>query len=299
MSEVVRTISRALKWGSRLLGEKGIENPRLDAELLLRETLKINSVELYLHFHRPLTPPQFAHYKSLLNKRIRGEPIQHILGRREFWSLDLKVTPEVFIPRPETELLVEEVLKIFRDERSLALRFMDVGTGSGAIAIALARELKRCSILAEDISWRAILLARENASVHGVSGRIRFLVGNLFSALKEGESRFDLIFSNPPYIPSATIEILPKEIAEFEPRVALDGGPDGLAFFRNIVMGAGPFLKTGGWLVLEVGEEQGRAVAEMIRNAGSFESPCIIGDHGGLDRVIRARKERKRCKEGR
>jgi release factor glutamine methyltransferase len=299
MSEVEQTISRALKWGSRLLREKGIESPRLDAELLLREALKIDGVELYLHFHRPLTPPQFAHYKSLLNKRIRGEPTQHVLGRREFWSLDLKVTPEVFIPRPETELLVEEVLKIFGDERSQALRFMDMGTGSGAIAIALAKELKGCSILAEDISWRAILLARENASIHGVSGRIRFLVGNLFSALKEGESRFDLIFSNPPYIPSAKIETLPKEIAEFEPRAALDGGPDGLAFFRNIVMGARSFLKGGGWLMLEVGQEQGRAVAEMIRNTGSFESPCIIGDHSGLDRVIRARKGRERGKEGR
>jgi release factor glutamine methyltransferase len=299
MSEVEQTISRALKWGSRLLREKGIESPRLDAELLLREALKIDGAELYLHFHLPLTPPQFAHYKSLLNKRIRGEPTQHILGRREFWSLDLKVTPEVFIPRPETELLVEEVLKIFGDERSLALRFMDVGTGSGAIAIALAKELKGCSILAEDISWRAILLARENASIHGVSGRIRFLVGNLFSALKEGESRFDLIFSNPPYIPSAKIETLPKEIAEFEPRVALDGGPDGLAFFRNIVRGARSFLKDGGWVVLEVGEEQARAVAEMIRNTGSFESPCIIGDHSGVDRIVRARKGRRRCKEGR
>ncbi len=125
------------------------------------------------------------------------------------------------------------------------------------------------------------------------------MVGNLFSALKEGESRFDLIFSNPPYIPSSKIETLPREIAEFEPRIALDGGPDGLAFFRNIVMGARSFLKGGGWLMLEVGQEQGRAVAEMIRNTGSFESPCIIGDHSGLDRVIRARKGRGRCKEGR
>lgn len=298
MSEGERTISSALKWGSRLLREKGIESPRLDAELLLREVLKIDGVELYLHFHRPLTQAQLAHYRSLLNKRIRGEPTQHILGRREFWSLDLKVTPEVLIPRPETELLVEEVLKIFGDERSLTLRFMEVGTGSGAIAIALAKELKRCSIWAEDISWKAILVARENARIHGVSRRIRFLVGDLFSPLKEGETRFDLILSNPPYIPSSTIETLPKEIAGFEPRVALDGGPDGLAFFRNIVMGARPFLKDDGWLVLEVGQEQSRAVAEMIGNTGSFEPPYIIEDHSGLDRVIRARKGRGRCNEG-
>ena len=289
MSEVEWTISGALKWGSRLLGEKGIESSRLDAELLLREALKIDDIELYLSSHRPLTRHQFAYYKCLLNKRIRGEPTQYILGRREFWSLDLKVTPEVFIPRPETERLVEEVLKIFGGEKGMALRFMEVGTGSGAIAIAMAKELKRCTIVAEDISWEAILLARENARIHGVSGRIRFLVGNLFSALKEGESRLDLVLSNPPYIPSSKIERLPREIAEFEPRVALDGGADGLAFFRRIVMGAPSFLRDGGWLMLELGEEQSGAVAEMIRDTGSFEPPCIIEDDSGSDRGIRAR----------
>jgi len=262
----------------------------------LREALKIDDIELYLSSHRPLTRHQFAYYKCLLNKRIRGEPTQYILGRREFWSLDLKVTPEVFIPRPETERLVEEVLKIFGGEKGMALRFMEVGTGSGAIAIAMAKELKRCTIVAEDISWEAILLARENARIHGVSGRIRFLVGNLFSALKEGESRLDLVLSNPPYIPSSKIERLPREIAEFEPRVALDGGADGLAFFRRIVMGAPSFLRDGGWLMLELGEEQSGAVAEMIRDTGSFEPPCIIEDDSGLDRVIRARKGAGVCK---
>lgn len=296
MSEVERTISGALKWASRLLGEKGIESSRLDAELLLREALKIDDVEVYLHSHRPLTRHQFAYYKWLLNKRIRGEPTQYILGRREFWSLDLKVTPEVFIPRPETELLVEEALKPFRGEEAMVLRFMEVGTGSGAIAIAMAKELKRCSIVAEDISWGAILLARENARIHGVSGKIRFLVGDLFSALREGEPQFDLVLSNPPYIPSSRIETLPKEIAEFEPRVALDGGADGLVFFRRIVMGAPSFLRDGGWLMLELGEEQSRAVAEMIRDTGSFENPCIIEDDSGLDRVIRARKGAGLCK---
>ena len=297
MSEVERTISGALNWGNRFLKERGIESPRLNAELLLRKALKMNHVELYLYPDRALTRPQFAYYKSLINKRIRGEPAQYILGSREFWSLDLKVTAEVFIPRPETELLVEETLKIFRDAGDLTLRFMEVGTGSGAIAIALAKELERCFILAEDISWEAILLARENAGIHGVLGNIRFLVGDLFSALKEGTSRFDLILSNPPYIPSSKIGTLPREIAEFEPRIALDGGPDGLEFFRKIVMGARAFLKNGGWLMLELGERQGEAIVEMIRNTGSFVSPCIIKDYSGADRVVRARKGPKRCDE--
>jgi release factor glutamine methyltransferase len=295
MSEVERTISGALHWGSRLLRERGIESPRVNAELLLKKALKIDLVEVYLYADRDLTPPQFACYKSLIDKRIRGEPTQYILGSREFWSLDLKVTPEVFIPRPETELLVGETLKIFRDKRNLTLRFMEVGTGSGAIAIALAKEMERCFILAEDISWRAILLAKENAGIHGVSGNIRFLVGDLFSPLKEAQSRFDLILSNPPYVPSSKIGTLPREIAEFEPRIALDGGPDGLEFFRRIVMESGSFVKDGGWLMMELGEGQGEAVAEMVWNTGVFESPCIIRDHSGVDRVIRARNGRRRC----
>ncbi len=295
MSEVERTISGALSWGSRLLKERGIESPRVNAELFLRKVLKIDQVDVYLYHDRALTQSQFASYKSLINRRIRGEPTQYILGRREFWSLDLRVTPEVLIPRPETELLVEEALKILRVERTLRLRLMEVGTGGGAIAIALAKELKGCCILAEDISWRAILIAKENARNHGVLGNIRFLAGDLFSPLKEGKSRFDLILSNPPYIPSATIGTLVREIAGFEPRVALDGGPDGLEFFREIVMGAGIFLRDGGWLMLELGKGQGEAVAGMIRNVGFFESPCIIKDHSGVDRVIRARNGRRRC----
>jgi release factor glutamine methyltransferase len=297
MSEVERTISGAFNWGSRLLKERGIESPRVDAELLLREALKMDQVELYLSSHRALTPPQFASYKSLINKRIRGEPIQYILGRREFWSLDLKVAPKVFIPRPETELVVEEALKIFREARGPTLRFMEVGTGSGAIAIALAKEMEGCFIVAEDVSWEAIVLAKENTEIHEVSGNIRFLVGDLFSALKEAKSRFDLIISNPPYIPSSKIGTLPREIAEFEPRVALDGGPDGLQFIKKIVMGSRSFLKDGGWLMLELGERQGEAIAEMIRKAGFFESPSITKDHSGADRVIRARKAPKGCDE--
>lgn len=290
MSEVEPTISGALGWGARLLRERGIENPRLNAELLLRKALEIDQIQVYLSFNRILTQPQFTFYESLINKRIKGEPIQYILGSREFWSLDLRVTPEVFIPRLETELLVEEALKIFRDERNFTLRFMEVGTGSGAIAIALAKELRGCFILAEDISWKAILVAKENARIQGVSDTIRFLVGDLFPPLKEGKSLFDLILSNPPYIPSSKIRTLAREIAEFEPKIALDGGPDGLELLRRIVTGSVSFLKDGGWLMVETGEGQGEAVAEMVRSTESFASPSIIKDHSGGDRVIRARK---------
>jgi release factor glutamine methyltransferase len=290
MSEAEPTISGVLGWGARLLRERGIESPRLNAELLLRKALEIDQIQVYLYSHRILTQPQITFYKSLINKKIKGEPIQYILGSREFWSLDLRVTPEVLIPRPETELLVEEALKICREEKHLTHRFMEVGTGSGAIAIALAKELPGCFILAEDISWKAIFVAKENARIQGVSDNIRFLVGDLFPPLKEGRFPFDLILSNPPYIPSSKIGTLAREIAEFEPRIALDGGPDGLELLRRIVIGSVSFLKEGGWLMLETGEGQGEAVAEMIWNTGSFASPSIIKDHSGADRVIRARK---------
>jgi release factor glutamine methyltransferase len=290
MLEVEPTISEALGWGARLLSDKSVQSPRLDAELLLRKALEIDQIQVYLYSDRILSQPQVTFYTSLINKRIKGEPIQYILGSREFWSLDLRVTPEVLIPRPETELLVEETLKIFRAERNLTLRFMEVGTGSGAIAIALAKELQGCFILAEDISWRAILIAKENARVQGVSDNIRFLVGDLFPPLKEGRPLFDLIVSNPPYIPSSKIRTLAREIAEFEPRIALDGGPDGLELLRRIVLESVSFLRDGGWLMLETGEGQGEAVAEMIRNTGFFAAPSLIKDHSGVDRIIRARK---------
>ncbi len=256
----------------------------------MRKALEIDQVQVYLCSDRILTQRQFTSYRSLINKKIKGEPVQYILGSWEFWSLDLRVTPEVLIPRPETELLVEETLKIFKAERNLSLRFMEVGTGSGAIAIALAKELQECFILAEDISWRAILVAKENARIQGVSDNIRFLVGDLFPPLREGKPLFDLILSNPPYVPSSQIGTLPREIAEFEPRIALDGGLDGLEPLRGIVKGSGSFLKDGGWLMLEFGDGQGEAVEEMIRNTGYFARPCIIKDHSGGDRVIRARR---------
>ncbi|UCD70462.1 MAG: peptide chain release factor N(5)-glutamine methyltransferase [Syntrophobacterales bacterium] len=294
MLEVERTISGALSWGSNLLREGCIESPRINAELLLRRVLKINQAEVYLYPDRVLTQSQFSSYKSLIYRRAGGEPTQYILGSREFWSLDLRITPEVLIPRRETELLVEETLKIFKDERNPSLRFMEVGTGSGALAIALAKELKGCFIFAEDISWRAILIARENARKHGVLGNIRFWAGDLFSPLRERKCRFDLILSNPPYIPSSTIETLHREIAEFEPRIALDGGSDGLEFFRRMTKGVRALLKEGGWLMLELGEGQAEAVADMIRNTGFFSPPCIIKDHSGTGRVIRARNEGRR-----
>jgi release factor glutamine methyltransferase len=289
MPEFKRTISGALHWGTHLLRAVGVESPRTDAELLLRKALEVDRVEIFLNPARLLTRPQFATYKSLIDKRVKGEPIHYILGGREFWSLELRVSADVLIPRPETELLVEEALRVFGQANNRTPRLMEVGTGSGAVAIALARELGNCFIVAEDICWRTVLVAMDNARAHGVLGTIRFLVGDLFESLKEGTSRFDLIICNPPYIPSAKIEDLPREIAEFEPRIALDGGPDGLQFFRRIVGESASFLEAGGWLMLELGEGQGEAVVDMIRDTGVFAAPHITGDYSGANRVIRAR----------
>lgn len=279
-----------MNWGTRILGERGVESPRVDAELLLRKTLNINQVEVFLKSKQVLTQRELISYEYLIQRRLRGEPIHYVLGKREFWSIGLRVVPGVLIPRAETELLVEEALRVFWDRRGSPLRLMEVGTGSGAIAIALAKELDGCFIVAEDISTAAIFVAGENAKGQGVLNAIRFVVGDLFEPLKEEKSRFDLIISNPPYIPSSQMEMLPREIGEFEPRIALDGGPDGLEVIGNIVVRAGPFLKDGGWLMLELGEGQGEVVADMIRKTGFFTSPRIIQDYSGVDRAIRARR---------
>jgi len=290
MSGVQRNILDALNWGTRILRERGVESPRVDAALLLRKALNINQVDIFLKSNQMLTQNELTSYEYLIKRRLGGEPVHYVLGKREFWSMDLRVTPGVLIPRPETELLVEQTLKTFGDRRSDTLRFMEVGTGSGAIAIALAKELEGCFIVAEDISPAAILVAEENAKAQGVSSTIRFVVGDLFSAFKEEKSQFDLIISNPPYIPSSQIGTLPGEIGEFEPKIALDGGPDGLGMMRNIVGRAASLLKDGGWLMLELGEGQGEVVEDMIRKTGFYTSSRITRDYSGTDRVIRARK---------
>ena len=256
----------------------------MDAEVLLAKALKTDRKGLYLSWAKIVPEQEKETFQNLIARRIKGEPVSYIIGRKEFWSLSFKVNPAVMIPRPETETLVEEALKIFSPCSSPAI--VEVGTGSGAISIALATELPQASIIAIDISCEALTVAKENAFSHGVSS-IRFIKGNLFEPLEGEKELFDLIISNPPYIPTNEIPHLPPGIRAYEPSVAFDGGTDGLEFHQKIAQDAHYYLKPGGYLLLEFGKDQGQKIAKIISETQKFSFPEIIRDLSGIERVVK------------
>jgi len=286
------TILKLIRWTDERFKKEGLPTPRLDAEVLLAESLGIDRVGLYTHFDQPLQPVELARFKKLIQRRMAHEPLAYITGKREFWSLPLRITPDVLIPRPETEGLVAEALEVLADgERwERCWRILEIGTGSGAISIALAKELPSASLVATDLSEKALALARENASESGVQERIQFLHGDLFDPLEEG-SPFDLILSNPPYIPRSHFASLAPEVRDFEPRIALDGGEDGLIFFRRALPRVGRYLKPGGWLLAEIGAGQDPEVRKIAAENSDLEAFTFIPDLAGIKRVFKARKK--------
>jgi len=282
-----------LQWATNTLKDHQIENPRLNAELLLAHSLNLNREELYVRLHRELKEGEKGALERLIQRRISGEPLQYILGQQEFWSINFKVDSRVLIPRPETELLVEQSLwvlseKIFEQNPYV----LEIGTGSGAVAIALAKEVTHIFLVATDISRNALVLAKENAKSAGVQDRIQFVNGDLlgpFQPSKETRS-FDLILSNPPYIVRSEIGSLAKEVRNYEPVIALDGGKDGLEFYRRLVSQVPSSLREGGWLLLEVGQGQAERVAEQIQESGTFLEPQILPDLAGIERVVKAQR---------
>jgi len=238
---------------------------------------------IYLSLYSLVSEEEKNRLHALISRRIKGEPVAYLVGKKEFWSLNLKVTPAVMIPRPETETLVEAALPI----SSFSPFILELGTGSGAIAIALAKESPQALIIATDISIAALRVAKENAFSHRINS-IRFIAGDLFSPFKLEKVMFDLIITNPPYIPSSQISQLPAGIRDYEPRIAFDGGEDGLAVHRKIIQEAPCYLKVGGYLLLEVGEGQSKEVAKIISATPKFSSPEIIKDLAGLERVVKA-----------
>jgi release factor glutamine methyltransferase len=283
------TILRALQWTAGYFSDRGIENPRADAEILLAATLGYQRIDLYLRHDQPLHADELAKFRERIQRRIQREPVAYITGTKEFWSLDFKVTPDVLIPRPETEGLVEAALQLFPDDGHL--RVLDLGVGSGAITIALAHERNQWRFWAADLSEKAIEVARLNASVHRVEDRIHWLVGSWFSGVKVApDETFDLIVSNPPYIAGTDLSALEPEVCQYEPRVALDGGPDGLESIAHILHAAPMYMRTGGWLLLEIGYDQGAAVKDMARKFRAFDHIIVEKDFAGLDRVARFRK---------
>jgi release factor glutamine methyltransferase len=274
------TTLKILEWTKGYLAGKGVENARLEAEWLLCEALSLDRVGLYLNFDKPLQESELASYRGMVARRAKREPLQHILGTQEFMGLQFRTTPAALIPRHDTEVLVNESLKAVPEAHSV----LDIGTGSGCVAIALARSLPGAAVVSVDISEEALELARQNAALNSVS--VDFRKGSLFDPVK-GE-RFDLVVSNPPYIPAADIENLQPEVRDFEPRSALDGGFDGLDFYRLMIPAAPDYLTPGGWLLLEVGAGQSAEVSEMFAKNG-FSAIFSAKDPGGIERVVEGR----------
>jgi len=277
------TVLKILQWTADYFRGKEIESARLDAELLLSATLDMDRVTLYVNFERPLNADELSRYREKVQRRASREPIQYILGETEFWSLPFNVNPAVLIPRADTEVLVEEALQRMDGCCSV----LDIGTGSGAIAIALAHEMPEIYVTAIDCSEAALEVARGNARRNGVEDRVACLAGDLKS-LPAGP--FDVIVSNPPYIPSRDWEQLMPEVRDHEPRLALDGGDDGLEAYRRIAVQAVQVLSPDGWLLVEVGIGQATVVSALFRAAG-LTDVTQRDDYAGIPRVVTGRKQ--------
>ena len=285
------TIKDLLEVTSNYLREKGIDSPRLSAEILLAYQLKVDRVKLYLNFDQPLQEEEVAVYRELIKRRLNREPIQYITGIQEFWSMDFVVGPQVLIPRPETELLVEQVLSLRNEKRLVKnenLRILDLGTGCGVLAVTLAREFERASVWASDISGEVLAIAELNAKKHGVEDRVEFLLSDVWQRLIDSSLIFDVIVSNPPYIASDHISSLAPEVRDHEPRSALDGGEQGIYFIKEIIEEAPKYLDAGGWVLLEMDPEQTAIAMELMDKSDDYVEKRRVKDYSGRYRVVMA-----------
>jgi release factor glutamine methyltransferase len=279
-----------LNWSTDRLNQAGIDFPRLEAEVLFAGALNLCREEIYCRPDRPLTEPERTLLYDFVDRRVQREPIAYILERKEFWSLDFKVTPDVLIPRPETEILVETILMLHvKKSADFPLRLLEIGTGSGAIAVVAAQEINNCEVTATDYFLEALDVAKLNAEKHGVLNNINFVQSNIFLNLPRVP--YDYIVSNPPYIKTSCLNDLMSDVINFEPRSALDGGSDGLGFYRKIIPGALSYLKKGGVVILEIGETQEEAVTSLFDQEDQYEELRVIRDYSGYNRVVYARKK--------
>jgi release factor glutamine methyltransferase len=269
------------------LDVEGIVTARLDAEVLLSRYLRLNRTELYIHPERSLSPEELSGFLPWIERRRRREPVAYITGQKEFWSLEFEVTPAVLIPRSETEILVEEALGAVSPDCSSGCRILEIGTGSGAVSIALACELKNAFVVATDLSPAAVSVADRNARRLGVRNRIAFLVGDCLQSLS---GWFDIIVSNPPYISPDEFRRLPVDVAGFEPEMALIDRGDGTAFHEELIAGGRYLLKKGGWLFMEIGMDQKTRVETLFRESNGYDSIGFRKDYSGTDRVAKGRK---------
>jgi release factor glutamine methyltransferase len=278
----VRTLAEVLRLSAGYLEERGSPTPRLDAELLIGHALGLERIELYTNFDRPLGDPELAACRALLDRRGRREPVAYILGRWGFHGLELAVDSRVLVPRPETEVLVERCLGVLHERP--AARVLDVGTGSGAIALAIKAARPDAVVTAGDVSADALAVAAENAARLGLE--VELVESDLLVGL--GGRRFDLIASNPPYVTDAEMETLEPDVARFEPRRALVAGPRGTEVLERLAAEAPDALEPGGWLVVECGASQGAAVRGLVAAAGAAET-FVAPDMAGIERVVGGR----------
>jgi release factor glutamine methyltransferase len=277
------TIRRVLTWATDDLKKRASSSPRLDAELLLGKVLKIDRIGLLIDADRPLSKLELTQYRELHQRRRAGEPVAYLLGVREFYGRPFRVDRRVLIPRPDTETLVEVALARTR-HLSLSARVLDLCTGSGCVALSLARERPTTRVLAADVSPAALAVAAENTIRLGAYN-VGLVLSDLFAAFRPGKDRFDLITANPPYIPEGEIPTLTVDIRGYEPKIALTGGDDGLDLVRPIVHGARAFLASGGTLAMEIGSDQGEAVRALFEAAG-YQDVEVKRDYGGHDRIV-------------
>jgi release factor glutamine methyltransferase len=279
-------ISSFLNWSKRQLAEAGVPSPRLDSEIILAHILNISRTDLWTQNQRILSEYEIKIVKKYTERRLNREPISQICGHQEFWSLDFVVDENVLSPRPETELLIETALNCIY---SPTAKILDLGTGSGAIAVTMAKEISECKVLAIDIDPKALIIAKENSKRHGVTNRIEFICADLRTS--DWSGCFSLILSNPPYIKSEDIEKIMPEVRNYEPGKALDGGVTGLDFYRSIIPMAVDRLEENGFLILEIGHDQADEVTALLNNFSCYQNIKVIQDYSGYDRVVKAQKK--------
>jgi release factor glutamine methyltransferase len=280
------SVGELLDWTASYLAQNRSESPRLDAEVLLAHALGCRRIDLYTRYAETASAEVRQRFRELINKRMEGCPVAYLVGRKEFFSLPLEVSPAVLIPRPESEFVVMECLRFAKELAEPAI--LDIGTGSGNLVVALAQQHKTARLTAVDISPDALAVARRNAEKHDVAGRITFLQGDLFAPVEPG-ARFDFIVSNPPYIPEADIAGLAVGVRDYEPRLALSGGADGYAIFDRLAAGAQQYLKPGGQLLIEIGAPQEGPARARIAALPCYELAETIRDYSLHPRVLRAR----------
>ena len=287
------TIQKLLNWTTGYFTEKGIDAPRLSAELLLSGVLSMQRIELYTNFEKIVTKPKLAALHSLVKRAAQHEPIAYLVGRTEFYSIPLQITPDCLIPRPETELLVERAIEFLRTRQGPQF-VCDLCTGSGCIAIAIAKNFKNARLIATDISDAALNVAAKNTENHQLQNRIQLLCGDLFDPVlpQLDVSGFDLVVCNPPYVSTAEFQTLDRNVKDYEPASALLAGPDGLDIHRRIAEKIDAFLKPDGALMLETGYAQGSAVKKLLEKTNCFTEIKIEKDPQNNDRIVTAIKTR-------